>query len=144
MKLMKGAGQTYKGRVIIIKDVHADWCDPWGEAELDAGSGPEGKEADRVSDEAGAFIKKVDQEQSDYRKPQLEKLRLQSLSFIRRSCNVQRKDGGYSKWDFRQSSPRRERPRQGKAGEGSSPARRTIWNRITVALLFLTTATDPK
>lgn len=35
------------------------------EAELDAGSGPEGKEADRVSDEAGVFIKKVDQEQSD-------------------------------------------------------------------------------
>jgi YgiT-type zinc finger domain-containing protein len=56
---------SYKGRVNIIKDVHADWCDHCGEAELDAGDGPEGKEADRVSDEMGAFIKKVDQEQSD-------------------------------------------------------------------------------
>jgi YgiT-type zinc finger domain-containing protein len=57
--------QTYKGRVNIIKDVHAGWCDLCGEAELDAGSGPEGKEEDRVLDEAGAFVKKVDQEQSD-------------------------------------------------------------------------------
>lgn len=54
---------TYKGRVNIIKDVHGDWCDHCGEVELDAG--PEGKEADRVSDEMGAFMEKVNQEQSD-------------------------------------------------------------------------------
>lgn len=57
--------QTYKGRINIIKDVHADWCDSCGEAELDAGDGPEGKEADRVSDEMGAFIDKVKAEMTD-------------------------------------------------------------------------------
>jgi YgiT-type zinc finger domain-containing protein len=57
--------QTCKGRVNIVKDVHADWCAHCGEAELDAGDGPVGKEADRVSDEAEAFIEKVDQEESD-------------------------------------------------------------------------------
>jgi HTH-type transcriptional regulator/antitoxin MqsA len=56
---------TYKGRVNVIKDVHADWCGDCGEAELDASDGPEGKEADRVSDEIGAFMKKVNAELTD-------------------------------------------------------------------------------
>jgi YgiT-type zinc finger domain-containing protein len=56
--------QTYKGRVNIIKDVHADWCSHCGKAELDAGPGPEGKEGERISYEMCAFVKKVDQEQS--------------------------------------------------------------------------------
>jgi YgiT-type zinc finger domain-containing protein len=56
--------QTYKGRVNIIKDVHADWCGHCGASELDAGPGEEGKEGERVSKEMCAFVKKVDQEQS--------------------------------------------------------------------------------
>jgi YgiT-type zinc finger domain-containing protein len=57
--------QTYKGQVNIIKDVHADWCDHCGESEMDAGDGPEGAESERVSNEMCAFVKKVNQEQSD-------------------------------------------------------------------------------
>lgn len=36
-----------------------DWCSDCGEVELDASDGPEGKEANRVSDEMGAFMDKV-------------------------------------------------------------------------------------
>jgi len=37
---------TYKGRVNIIKDIRGDRCDSCSEMELDAGDGPEEKEAD--------------------------------------------------------------------------------------------------
>ncbi|WP_411555579.1 hypothetical protein [Nitrosospira sp. Is2] len=41
--------------------MHADWCGHCGTSEIDAGPG----EGERVSKEMCAFVKKVDQEQSD-------------------------------------------------------------------------------
>jgi YgiT-type zinc finger domain-containing protein len=53
--------QTYKGRTNIIKNVAALFCASCGAADLRV----QGGEADRVSHEMVAFMKKVDQDQSD-------------------------------------------------------------------------------
>jgi HTH-type transcriptional regulator/antitoxin MqsA len=73
---------TYKGRVNVIKDVHGDWCGDCGEVEL--GAGPEGKEADRVSDEMGAFIDKVKAEMTD----------AEFIQTVRENLGLKKKEAG--------------------------------------------------